>query len=225
MLDLPTRPQIVVRVGVTGHREISENVSRSLAQVVLAVLRSAWAGAASVHRENHPVFDGRTPLVRLLTQLAKGTDTIAARALLTFRNENTEVFELQPVLPFAPEVYESDFHLASQNQPDHAAINQLHELLRGSGRAFCLAGDYASLESRLTSYEAAGRVLLQQSDLLIVVLDPERKASRGGTRRWTLRPVLRGSRPCGSTPGNQRRSSSGRKGCPATSRERHCKYP
>ena len=139
---------------------MSDGASRALERVVLAALRSARVGAVSVQSKNHPIFDRRTPVVRLVTQLAKGADTIVARALLALRQDDPDVFELQAILPFERETYKCDFHLPNQDQPDDAAIQEFEELLEEAnraGRAFCMAGDRSSRRAgwRVTRPQAA----------------------------------------------------------------------
>jgi hypothetical protein len=116
-----------------------------------------------------------SPRLRALSPLAEGSDRVFAEAALDAG------FELCCVMPFAQAEFEKDF------APGKALENDSLARFRGLLKR-------AEEESRLTrfeldgrradergAYSAAGRVVLNQSDLLIVVWDGRREGKRGGT--------------------------------------------
>jgi hypothetical protein len=226
----PSRPRIVVRIGVTGHRHLSSEAQTALRRVAAAVLLSSHTAAEEFRQGGHvfpwflPYYDDpravadelrqgghggyrdELPSVRLITQLAGGSDTITAEMAIKLKGQAPEVFDLQAVLPYPAKDYEEDFHRKREdnsNEPDPEAIARFQRLLHEASRVFSLpAIDLSSseewrkadqkgrkkllLDARLINYEAAGRVVLQQSDLLLVVLDPGRPGARGGTAQMDV---------------------------------------
>jgi hypothetical protein len=109
-------------------------------------------------------------ILRALSPLAEGGDRLFASAALEAG------YTLTAVLPFPREEYELDF------APDKAlvpgALDGFRDLLTKAETVFELDGTRGD-ESY--AYQIAGEVVLNQSDLLIVVWDGERKNLRGGT--------------------------------------------
>jgi hypothetical protein len=103
--------------------------------------------------------------LRLISALAEGADRLAAREALRLGAE------LDVVLPFPREDYEKDF-------PD--AVADFRELL-SMARVFTLDGLRDGGAAQTESYEAAGRFVVGNCDLLLAVWDGARARGRGGT--------------------------------------------
>lgn len=173
----PPRPPLALRVGVVGHRPDpekrpdtpDEKALREICRQLLQHIQDIFVGVLSAHRDlfaapsPHP--DGKPPGLRLITALAAGADQwVAAEA-------EQLGYKLQAVLPFGRDEYEKDF-------TDPATLDE-HRRLRDLATAvFELDGDR---EREGESYLAAGRVLLNQSDLLIALWDGKDQQGIGGS--------------------------------------------
>lgn len=186
MSDHPPRPRLILRVGVSGHRpegrvgwdanalraEAGKSL-RILARNLLDLHACRSDGAASA-------YGGETPILRIVSPLAEGADRIVAReALILAAEERAKPepavsfqVELYCPLPFRRETYRQDFGEASRKEFD--------DLLSGQ-TALELDGSRESQDLRGEAYEAAGRAVLDQSDVLIAVWDGQKPRGRGGT--------------------------------------------
>jgi hypothetical protein len=176
----PPKPRLVLRVGVSGHLpnkflpEAQDIVRRRLIDQ-FAELRTK---VEALHKANTQFFDGTPPELRIVSALAEGADRIVAEAGL----ENG--FGLDVVLPFPPDLYESDFE--TQESKD-----AFRKLLGRNRSALVLDGTKADEDRgpEKRAYEAGGLVVLRQCDVLISVWDGEEAAGRGGTGRIVQRAV------------------------------------
>lgn len=185
---VPTRARIVFRIGVTGHRNIDRAAEDALRRAARTVLRSAMEAAEQVWKENRPGYSTEPPRVRVVSSLAKGADTVVAQVADELARDHPGRYELQAPIPFLREDYEKDFHLPGSPDPDRTALDEFDRLTRKAHfanppetRVLELGCDHSTTAARLVAYEAAGRVVLQQCDLLIVVLSPEASLRQGGT--------------------------------------------
>jgi hypothetical protein len=163
----PPRPPLCFRVGITGTREpqAAEAARPALAQI-LALVRDEICDLADTEeaRVYHPeANDTIQPKFVFVSPLAKGADRVAAEEALRLG------YSLKAVLPFAQAEYESDF-------PD--AVDEFRWLLERADSMLVLDGDG---KYRDRSYEAVGRFVVNNSDLLIAVWDGEWASGRGGT--------------------------------------------
>jgi len=161
----PPRPRLVVQIGVTGHRpnRISSDVAASLPGQCEQVLK-AIAVLASDARD--PLLhSSQQPLLRILSPLAEGADRIVAHAGLALGAD------LQCPLPFLAAEYCHDFEGA-------ASRDEFHDLLAKASAVFQIEG---SRSRENESYERVGRMVVEQSDLVIAIWDGEPAAGRGGT--------------------------------------------
>jgi hypothetical protein len=110
------------------------------------------------------------PLLRLISPLAEGTDRLVAEEAVRLG------FRLEVVLTFTQKDYETDF--------DPASRAEFEALLAQSGDrdgppcVVALDGARGAAEDR--SYEAAGRMVVRNCDLLIAIWDGEPAKGRGG---------------------------------------------
>jgi len=156
-------------VGHRPHRLKEANLEalRETLQQVLGIIQAELA-AARVSPDGGETE--ASPRLRALSPLAEGTDRLFAEAAL---NQGAE---LCCVMPFPQAEFERDF------QPDRAlesdSLENFRRLLARATTRFELDGRRAD---EAAAYGAAGTVVLNQSDLLVVVWDGIRTDKRGGT--------------------------------------------
>lgn len=143
---------------------------RAAVAAVLELVRTeverlaAAAPARAVYAGESATF--ARPLLRLVSPLADGADRLAAEEGLRFG------YRLEAALPFAPDEYEQDF--------DPPGREQFRALLaRAAPAVLALDGAHGAL--RDASYEAVGRLVGRNCDLLIAIWDGAPAAGRGGT--------------------------------------------
>ena len=122
-------------------------------------------------------------MLRVISPLAEGTDRIAAKAAIGLG------YELQCPMPFLQEEFEKDFAPGAALEPNSLAT--FRELLAGDETearpvTFELDGSH---ERAGAAYGACGRIVLNQSDILLVVWDEKEAAGAGGTVQ-TLQEAL-----------------------------------
>ncbi len=179
----PPRPRLVFRVGVTGHLELPNDASpqgASLNAVIGAVLDQIAAEVEKIV----PEFAGSLASkitgpqdqkeVRLLTQLAAGVDQkVSASAM-------QRGYRVHGVLPFHRQSFKEDI----QNSKGGPRAREAFDRLIGAPQVdavFELPGDAATPESRDQAYAEANRVILNQSDLLMVLVRKDAPYRYGGS--------------------------------------------
>ena len=179
----PPRARAAFRVGVVGHRpnRLKQADLPALQSLLRNVLELVQSSVVKFCGCNESLFTRESPILRAVSPLAEGTDRILAEQAMTLG------YELLCPMPFAQEEFEKDF--APGLEPD--SVNRFRALLaraeQGAGLTkFEMAGNRAAEGE---AYGAAGRVVLNQSDLLVVVWDGEPAAGAGGTVQ-TLREAL-----------------------------------
>lgn len=170
-----TRSDLVVRVGVSGHRDLPAEQTDRLKKEVREVLhRIAVITEGIFNRRQEAGFElysDAPHALRMISPLAEGADRIVAEQALE------EGYTLQCPLPFPREEYEEDF----RSKPGHPqdTRDDFREILqRAEGNILELDGG-----SKNEAYEAVGRLVLRQCDILITLWDPEREEKAGGTRQ------------------------------------------
>jgi hypothetical protein len=176
----PPKARIAFRVGVVGHRpdrlpDDEEGLARIRARIAevleathAAVDRFAASPRASLYDSGGPTLTANSPL-------AEGSDRIFAEEALRLG------WKLTCIMPFASGEFEQDF--AGPDSFEARSVERFRGILetaeeRGVLTRFEINGrrDRAN-----EAYEAAGRVVLNQSDLLVVVWDGGAAAGVGGT--------------------------------------------
>jgi hypothetical protein len=165
------RPVVAFRVGVTGARRLPEDgealgrikagVAGVLASVKELVHRYAAASGAEA------VYGPGAPLLRLLSPLAEGADRLVAEAGLALG------YRLEVPMPFPQDKYEDDFAGASRDE--------FHALLAQAGPNLLEIDGLHGEDVGNRSYEAVGRLVARNCDLLIAVWDGGPGNGRGGT--------------------------------------------
>lgn len=178
------RPQVAFRVGVSGPVSVEATELRRVRAQALHALKGIYAAVLHCAETEaaRRVYEPKPPVLRLVTPLADGADRLlAAEALKCDR------FELEVPLPFEQMAYEATFVQHSPEQ--HAAsVEEFRLLLAAAGaRVLTLDGDSLNDIDRPRSYEAVGRLVVRNSDLLVAIWD-DQKVSRG--RGGTMDTVL-----------------------------------
>jgi hypothetical protein len=174
---------LTFRVGVVGHRpnRLKHADMQILASRLNAVLDAIRSEVINCHTEHPLLFSDREPVLRGLSPLAEGIDRMFAEQALLLK------YELTAVLPFHRSEFVNDFKPSSALEPD--SVERFEKLLEQSSNVFELDGTRIDSDH---AYATAGDVVLNQSDVLIVVWDGERKNLRGGTEETFDRAIERG---------------------------------
>lgn len=173
----PPQARLVFRVGVVGHRpnRLQSADLPALSRRLYELLASVREVVEAFGRSHAPLFADDAPVLRALSPLAEGTDRLFAEAALALR------YDLCCPMPFPQAEFEKDF------TPPHAleprSIARFRDLLARAEKEtsltrFEMDGDRANVGQ---AYGACGHVLLDHSDLLIVVWDGQRPGKPGGT--------------------------------------------
>ena len=171
------KPELCLAVGVTGHRlkrlqTADIKAIRATVADLLQRVRQAMDGVATQHAAQ---FASAAPKLRLVSALADGADTIVAEVALA------SGWRLDVCLPFAREEYANDF-----TEGEHR--ERFEKLLDQSSATFTLTGARADADA---AYEAVGRVMLDQVDVLLALWDGDVGRGRGGTARVVAEAIAR----------------------------------
>lgn len=163
-----SRPAL--RIGVTGHRRegLQEADTGRLRDRVREVLQLVRRNAAEVQGHTTGLPAANAPLVQVISPLAEGTDRVVAAEALDLG------FELCCPLPFERGEYERDF-------PTDESREEFRTLLGRASIVRELAGSRDHPERELEAYEAVGRAVLRECDVLLAVWNGEAPRGRGGT--------------------------------------------
>ncbi|UOR15535.1 hypothetical protein [Qipengyuania aquimaris] len=169
-------PRLTLRFGVTGHRPPrlgSSHEGRIKAEVgeLFDIARKTLSELKETHSD---AFNDDEPLLKMVSSLAEGADTIAAEAAID------SGASLSVCLPFPPEVYARDF--ADKDWQRSAA------LIEQASSTMVLEGYSSGAEA---GYEMAGQIVLSQCDILIAIWDGEAARGRGGTTQVIAEAVAR----------------------------------
>jgi hypothetical protein len=166
----PPRARVALRVGVTGHRpnklqSANEQLLRSQIHTALLFLKEI---TTELHHLAGTLYLPDPPVLRVISPLAEGSDRFVAEAGLDLG------FELQCPLPFTREEYQKDFN--SEDSSFHQRLGHATAVLEMDGSRNTT--DSPDLENE--SYEAVGRIVLNQSDVIIAIWDGD-AGEKGGT--------------------------------------------
>jgi hypothetical protein len=170
------RPRIAFRLGITGTRSLHE-AARAQLRPRLEALLDTIATAAQAAQSDSTIHDTTAPpLLRLITPLAEGADRLVAEVA------QAKGWRIEVVLPFAAETYREDSATpATPGVTAEACLAEFDHLLAAAAQVTTLDGD-GSTDHRNRSYEAAGRMVVRNCDLLIAIWDGETGVGRrGGT--------------------------------------------
>ncbi len=168
----PTKAPLAFRIGVVGHRpnRLKEANLGQLAELLGNVLKEVKSAVEAFARSRGTLFAAGTPVLRAISPLAEGTDRMFAQAAVRLG------YELCCPMPFPQAEYEKDFKDADSLKAFRGILGEAKE--KSSLITFEMDGTRARESS---AYGSAGRVVLNQSDLLVVVWDGLPAAGGGGT--------------------------------------------
>lgn len=175
------RAELAFRVGIVGHRpnRLSKNKETMDAlQGMLGLILEEVKVEVSAHAGSQlgkTVYLDRPAIYRAVSSLAEGADRIFAKEAIDLE------YELVCPMPFHQDEFEKDF--LPPNALEDESLERFRELLKRAGEAkgltaFELDGDRSAANK---AYGVAGRVVLNQSDLLVVVWDGGKSGGEGGT--------------------------------------------
>jgi hypothetical protein len=178
-MSYPPRVPVAFRVGVIGHRlnrlptdpDALDALEARLSEILRAVAKGveAFAGRGEAFYAAEPVR------LVAVSPLAEGSDRLFAAAALDLG------YSLCTPMPFFQAEFEKDF-----GPPDGISVAEFRALLARAETRFELDG---SRNDAPAAYAAAGRVVLNQSDLLVAVWDGDDSRGQGGTAE-TLHEAL-----------------------------------
>ncbi len=165
------RPPLVFRAGISGKRGIApeheERIRRRVAEV-LGLIRSEVTRLAQTAEAKAAYRDAAAPLFRLLSPLAEGADRLVAR------EAHEQRWALSVPMPFERNEYQKDF--ASE-----ASQDEFRGMLEWAGEDTVELDGGRDDAEEWRSYEAVGRYVVRNCDLLIAVWDGRPGKGRGGT--------------------------------------------
>ncbi|MGI8560856.1 MAG: hypothetical protein ACR2J7_05350 [Luteimonas sp.] len=170
-------PRLSLTVGVTGHRppRLDDPRLAALGGTLQALLARLASTTQQVHDAHHGLFAADAPCLRLVTALAEGADCLSAGVALEAG------WRVDACLPFEAAEYEADF-------PDGPSRGRYHDLLARASSVFALPG---RRETANAAYETVGRLVIDQSDLLLAIWDGDQARGRGGTAQVVAEAVAR----------------------------------
>ncbi|WP_295387530.1 hypothetical protein [uncultured Thiodictyon sp.] len=202
-LILP-RPRAVLRLGFAGRRVLQppeiETLTNALGQVLghLGHRLAALTPGAPVQAGQEPRVsafydDDQRPLLRLITGLCEGADTVAAQVLENLHiapdrpgpdgAANTCVeTELAAVLPFDLLAYRASRARDFLPDFDRQAERCAYILVADGLHAKPDPDTPLAQRRRQRGYRAQSALLLRQADILIAAADPQAEGKAGGTR-------------------------------------------
>jgi hypothetical protein len=203
---MPDRPQMSLRIGVTGARRLpatSVPFLRKQVRTVLEVLAAEllhlerdYGGAGQVKS----VFRG-VPRLQVTSPLARGADRLVAQTAMEIKAKGLLV-ELSVPMPFPVSEYEQDFTGTGDNLAGelpltaHEDLSEFRALLSHAVGVIELDGTHANLagihDSASLAYEAVGRYVVRHSDVILAIWDGKPSNGRGGTAEIVLRAVSTG---------------------------------
>ena len=172
ILDL--KPRLTLRFGITGHRpprlpkERYDAVQHGCAEI----FQHSAEALADIYERNRAIFSDEQPQIRLVSAMATGADTVAAQAALE------QGLVLSACLPFAAHDYAKDF------APEE--WEKARALIEAADSTVELV-DHAPSDN--AAYEAIGRLIIAQADILIAVWDGDASRGRGGTTEVVAQAV------------------------------------
>ena len=200
---LPTPPRLTLRVGFAGNQHLpadSSLVTAALGQVfetlatrLVEIAPGTPVQASTPEPRIHQYYSAENPVLRLITGLCQGADSLAADVLEKLASHEKLspylLTELAAVIPFEFPVYRSsrppDFLKAFDAQAARCTyILTLDGIYGKPNPDTKLASD-----RRKRAYRAQSTLLLRQADIIIAAADPAAEGSAGGTLE-TLRAAL-----------------------------------
>ncbi len=179
-LSSPPRARIAFRVGIVGHRPNRlpnhEGGWDAIRERLVTVLGAAKDAVEAFRSEpDAALYDAGPAELRAISPLAEGADRLFAEEALTFD------YALCCPMPFSRTEFEKDF--VGDTAQEAASAERFSALLdrAAAGAGLTVFELDGSRTDEAAAYGAAGRVVLNQSDLLVVVWDGDAPGGGGGT--------------------------------------------
>ncbi len=176
----PPKARLTFRVGVVGHRPNrlpGDAARQAQLRAILGDILEQVRTAVEAFKHHSPLaslYAPAEPVLRVVSPLAEGTDRIFADEALK------RGYGLCCPMPFHQSEFENDFDAASvgvfRGLLERAAANGLVRFEMDGAR-----DSAADDDAEARAYAATGRVVVNQSDLLVVVWDGGQPAGNGGT--------------------------------------------
>ncbi|MBT3383931.1 MAG: hypothetical protein HN778_21000 [Prolixibacteraceae bacterium] len=178
----PLKPKPAFRVGVVGHRpnRLSKD-STLLAQRIRSILTEIKAEVKVFHSTNKYLFESDEVIFKAITPLAEGTDRIFAKEAFKLG------FQLICPLPFFIREYENDFR--PERSFSGKAFNDFKDILKDAGNSLTIFEIDGNRKNSAEAYAVCGKLVFEQSDILIAVWDLKIQNKVGGTED-TLRTAI-----------------------------------
>jgi hypothetical protein len=178
----PPRPCLVLRVGITGTRVLpqDERQRQVLRDNVAAVLRSVRQEVTRIAADPRAqqAYAIKPPVLVLVSPLAEGADRLVA----DIATSPDHGYALRVAMPFQQDNYEADF-LSKDGPPD--SLSEFRTLLARAASVLQLDGGRDDPQhdryDEARSYEAVGRFVVRNCDLVIAIWDGKPGKGRGGT--------------------------------------------
>jgi hypothetical protein len=176
----PPKPHFALAIGIVGHKpdrlpEKSNEKYDKVETEVLHVLKEIKREARIVCDRYYAFFADESQsslILSLVTALADGADTIAARAARSCG------YAMDAVLPFEQENYEKDFESCALEEFRHFYGQARSTLALPGRRKLPPQRDDPDANK---AYEASGLTVMGNSDVLLTVWDGGESGGRGGT--------------------------------------------
>ena len=179
-----------LRIGVTGHRKLSQ-VPEIAARVQTELTRLVELTAA----------DGSTIIeLAVISQLAEGADRLVVDEVLSAAADRGRQARLEAVLPMHRDSYASAQGFTAASQREFDALMEEASLVIEPRRTVDGDGGDTALV-----YETAGRSLITRCDVLIAIWDGQPTGGRWGTAETLLAAASEG-KPCVWIPTNPKES-------------------
>jgi hypothetical protein len=163
---------LALRIGITGTRTVAPEQRERIVRELDGFLGKVRADVLEIAR--HPAASGpygpagsSTPILKAISPIAEGADRLLAHSALK------QGFSLACPLPFAREEYEKDFTSADSKQ-------EFLALLQQAGPAV-VELDGARGDAENLSYEAVGRYVVRNCDILVAIWNGKPGRGFGGT--------------------------------------------
>jgi len=173
----PPKAPLAFRVGVVGHRpdRLQSADLKELNHLIRDILERVKKSVIQFSDKNNHLHSEDLPILRAISPLAEGSDRILADQAISLG------FELSCPMPYVQEEYEKDF-LPGRSQEENS-LNRFRDLLASAEKNSRLV-KFELMGNRVKegdSYRNCAQVVMNQSDLLVVIWDGLMNDKPGGT--------------------------------------------
>lgn len=161
----PIKTNLIINVGITGHRDVDLDEKQNLKDICLNILEYISKCTYEYYYQEQDFYNIEKPKLCLISSLAEGFDQIAASVALECN------YDIQCPLPFSKKDYIDDFHTEESRSEYLCLLNKASAVYQiDFGR---IGNDEAYLN--------AGTVMLDYTDILLAFWDGKPSRGAGGT--------------------------------------------